>query len=137
MSLNIASLSEEQRWSYLIPSMEKLTDSNKVHREEIRVNTSTVSSLSQQLSNLETRIDVTDRKLLMSEKISRDRNVILFKLKDLESINQNLFNEVIGILSKVGLQIPVVALMTSQKKNAIWDVICCQRPRSQRCGIPS
>lgn len=62
------------------------------------------------MKGLEQRMIQSERSLSTLERVSRSRNIILFKLQDTDEINSHLNSVVINIFKKVKLQIPDVAI---------------------------
>lgn len=114
------SLTEEERWSNLMSSLNNLTHNVSHNKlcEEIRDSNKRVDTSSSKTSDLQIKVSQMESSLSPIERQNRVKNIVLYKLEDSGKINSNWILTIMTIFKEVNLPIPEVV---------IDDVIECIR----------
>lgn len=102
---------DEERWSQLFSSLDKLTHSHNDLRDDIKVSNQRVELLTTKYIDIDTRMSKAEKFLSLLERENRAKNIVLFKLEDSITINKKLFDNILDIFKKVDLIIPEWAIV--------------------------
>lgn len=101
---------DEERYSQLFFTLDKLTLSHNNLREEIKDSNHRVDSLTSKCIDFHIRMSRAEKVLSLIERENRSKNIVLFKLEDSIKINISLLETILDIFNKVGLVVPETAI---------------------------